>query len=483
MRKARLLFITLLLASCAIGQTRQSPGGPQVPPPPPPPQPARKPPPPPPLALTPVQIHAVVDSLCSRLQEAYIFPDTAARIAQYLQAQYEKGAYSNYRDPRELVIRLRSDLRTAHHDDHLRLEYRQPERETGATRGQRAGNGEAPQLQEPDTAGEAQRRREDNARRLAEAREKNFSFVRAEVLPGNIGYVRLDGFTGFVDEAMPTISSAFRFVSHTQALIIDVRSNGGGSPWMVTRVESYFFPERTHMNDIVSRYEGTTEMWTDPGKTDGLYLSMPVYILACRGTHSAAEDFTYGMQSIHRAIIVGDTTIGGAHPTRGYEIGLGFFAMIPGARSLNPYTHTDWEGTGVRPDVLVAPEKALEAAESAFFTRQIQQAGTDEEKARFQWQFNNLKASLVTVTPDSAALAPYAGVYEGGLEFYVRGRDLYCRNPERGGGVFRCRYFAPGEFVLDENVELKFTRDGSGKVNGMEMHWSFGGVSYKARNR
>jgi len=452
MRKARFLFIALLsvscvlAAGCALGQTR--PGDP------------------PPPNLTPVQIHIVIDSLCSRLKQAYIFPDTALKIAQYLQVQYKKGAYSNYRDPRELAVRLRNDLQAAHHDDHLRLGYRPP--------------GQAPQR--VDTTGAAQRQREDNARRLADAREKNFSFIRAEVLPGNIGYVRLDGFTGYVDEARPTITSAFRFVSHTRALIIDVRFNGGGSPWMVTRVESYFFPERTHMNDIVSRYEGTTEMWTDPGKTDGLYLSMPVYILACRGTHSAAEDFTYGMQSIHRAIIVGDTTIGGAHPTQDYDLGLGFVAEIPGARSLNPYTHTDWEGTGVRPDVLVAPEKPLETAETSYYTRQIQQAGTDEERDRFQWQFNNLKASLVSATPDSAALTAYTGVYEGGLDFYVRGRELYCRNPERGGGVFRCRYFAPDEFVLDENVELEFTRDAAGKVNGFRMHWSQGGVSYKARN-
>jgi len=251
---------------------------------------------------------------------------------------------------------------------------------------------------------------------------------------------------------------------------------------MVTRIESFFFPERTHMNDIVSRYEPTIEMWTDPAKTDGLTLSMPVYILADKGTHSAAEDFTYGMQSIHRAVIVGETTIGGAHPTRGYEIGLGFVADIPGSRSLNPYTHTDWEGTGIHPDIPITPDKALETAETAVFTKELQQAGTEEEKRRIQWQLNNIRAAHSITAPNPKALAAYTGTYDGGLDFYVGGDSLFCRNPERGGRVFQLLYFAPDQFVLDENVELEFTRDPAGKVNGFNMHWSDGGTSYKARN-
>lgn len=439
MRTAPILLIILLSAIYSFGQTPD---------------------------LTPAQVHTVVDSLCSRLQQAYIFPDTALKMAQYLQAQHKKGAYVDLRDPRRLAARLAGDLQTAHHDDHLRVMY-QPRQ---------------PEPQQTDTAGAAQRQREANARRLAESQAENFSIVRAEVLPGNIGYVRLNGFTGFVDEATPTVTSALSFVSHTRAVVIDLRSNGGGSPWMVTRVESYFFPERTHMNDIVSRYEGTTGMWTDPSKTNGLYLSMPVYILAGKGTHSAAEDFTYGMQSIHRAVIVGDTTIGGAHPTRGYEIGLGFFAVIPGARSLNPYTHTDWEGKGVIPDILVAPEKALETAEAAVFTHELQQAGTDEERRRIQWQLNNMLAPNRAAAADPKTFTAYTGTYEGGLDLYVDGSNLYCRNPERGGSVFKLLYFAPDQFVLDENVELEFTRDAAGKVTGFRMHWSNGGTSYKARN-
>jgi hypothetical protein len=448
MRKARILFILLLSATCSFGQARPPSGGPPIP------------------ELTPAQIHTVIDSLCSRLKQAYIFPDTAVKMAQYLQAQYKKGVYANYKDPNQLAARLAGDLQAAHHDDHLRVMSLPPH----------------PEPRRTDTTGAAQWEKEENARRLAEAQAANFSFVRAEVLTGNIGYIRFDGFTGNVDEATPTVASALRFVANTRALIIDLRSNGGGSPWMVTRIESFFFPERTHMNDIVSRDEATIEMWTDPAKAEGLIFSKPVYILACRGTHSAAEDFTYGMQSVHRAVVVGETTIGGAHPTRDFDIAFGIFAAIPGSRSLNPYTHTDWEGTGVRPDLPAPLDKALEAAESAIFTHELQQAGTDEEKGQVQWQLNKFKAAHTTATADSSALAAYTGVYEGGLDFYIRGRDLYCRNPERGGGEFKLQYFAPDQFVLDENVQLEFTHNPAGKVEGFRMHWSNGRISYKARN-
>src|SRR5690348_15445478 len=119
MRTAQMLLLILLSATCTFGQTPD---------------------------LTPAQVHTVLDSLCSRLKQAYIFPDTAVKMAQYLQAQYKKGAYADYRDPRRLATRLAADLQAAHHDDHLRLTY-QPSR---------------PGSQRTDTTGEAQREKDEN---------------------------------------------------------------------------------------------------------------------------------------------------------------------------------------------------------------------------------------------------------------------------------------------------------------------------------
>ncbi|GIO37042.1 hypothetical protein J41TS12_19030 [Paenibacillus antibioticophila] len=68
------------------------------------------------------------------------------------------------------------------------------------------------------------------------------------------------------------------------------------------------------------------------------------------------------MQATKRATIVGETTSGGAHPTGQFDVGQGFLAFIPHSRSISPITKTDWEGTGVIPDVQVPADQALQKA-------------------------------------------------------------------------------------------------------------------------
>jgi hypothetical protein len=418
------------------------------------------------LVITPAVTRTVIDSIRQALNRYYIFPDAASKMAAYLEQEFKKGAYKNIKDPQELAKRLEKDIQKAHHDGHFRFDY-------------------APDFARrlSDTTGQAQRRPIEAAEALADMRKRNFLFVKAEVLPGNIGYVAFNGFTGFVKEARPTFTSAFRFVANTNALIIDLRNNGGGSPDMVNQVESYFFSTKTHLNDIVDRLSGnTTVYWTDPAKADSVILQMPVYILTSKGTFSGAEDFTYGMQSVKRAVVVGDTTGGGAHPVRPFDVGQGFVAGIPFARSLNPYTNTDWEGTGVIPDIPVSSDKALATAQTYIFTQQLKDAKTEKEVKKLQWQIKSVKAMQPDNKPDSTALAGFTGIFQGGLNFYVRGNDLYCKNAERGNAIYKLNYITGSEFLLDENVQVEFIKDASQKVAGIKMHWVNGGETYRPRD-
>jgi hypothetical protein len=201
----------------------------------------------------------------------------------------------------------------------------------------------------------------DRLRRLTLDRERNFGFEKVERLAGNVGYVELVTFAGPWD-AQATAVAAMALLAHTDAVIFDLRANGGGSPGMVQFLCSYLFDERTHLNSLYFR-EGdrTQEFWTHD--VPGTKLpDVPVFVLTSARTFSAAEEFSYNLRTRSRATLVGETTRGGANPGGLFPIDAQFEIVIPTGRAINPVTGGNWEGIGVEPHVSVAADSALEAA-------------------------------------------------------------------------------------------------------------------------
>lgn len=284
---------------------------------------------------------------------------------------------------------------------------------------------------------------------------ENYWCKRAEVFPGNIGYVQLNGFAEPNAEDTAILFAAFSMVRYTKALVIDLRKNTGGSPFMVNLIESMFFSTKTHMNDIVSKTpEENHVFWTNPRTAGGLRLNMPVYILTSGMTFSAGEDFAYAMQSIHRATIVGDTTGGGAHPVHPYPIGNGFVAAIPFARALNPYTHTDWERVGVIPDIPVHQEDALAAAIKAFY-QSASAAGPTQA-----WEEKNSLAYLNSTLPTQDLVDSATGQYQGDINVYARGQHLFLRTPIFHNVELPLRYATGKEFMVMDDVSVEFVSGG-----------------------
>jgi C-terminal processing protease CtpA/Prc len=152
-------------------------------------------------------------------------------------------------------------------------------------------------------------------------------------------------------------------VSGTHALIIDLRRNGGGAVEGVVLWCSYLVPARTHLNDIFHAGTGETmQFWSLPYVPGERYLENPVYVLTGARTFSGGEDFGYTLQALGRATIIGRTSGGGAHPTRGFPVSAGVHIAIPFARSVNPVTGTNWQGTGIVPDISVPEDEALDVA-------------------------------------------------------------------------------------------------------------------------
>ena len=208
--------------------------------------------------------------------------------------------------------------------------------------------------------------RDHEARRLAMrqmGRLDNFGIHRVERLDGNIGYLDVRR-VAVPANAGPAISAAMELVAGTYALIIDLRHNGGGSPEGVVFWCSYLFTEQpTHLNDIFHADTGETrQFWALPYVPGTRYVDRPVYVLTSSHTFSGGEDFCYTLQALGRAELIGETTGGGAHPTRGFPISPAVHIGIPFARSINPITGTNWQGTGVVPDIAVPEAEAYDVA-------------------------------------------------------------------------------------------------------------------------
>ena len=187
---------------------------------------------------------------------------------------------------------------------------------------------------------------------------------KVERLPGNVGYIELRGFHGTSPEASAAASAAMSSLADADVLIVDLRRNGGGSPHMVALITSYLFDAPVHLNSLYSRErDRTDDFWTTRevvGERFGG--NKPVFVLTSKRTFSGAEEFSYNLKALKRATIVGETTGGGAHPGALRRLNPRFAMFVPTGRAINPVTKTNWEGTGVAPDVEVAADQALEKA-------------------------------------------------------------------------------------------------------------------------
>jgi hypothetical protein len=378
-----------------------------------------------------IKPHIVADSLGLMLRQHYVFEDEAIRIATYLKQRSDSGLYDQITTPGALSEALYRDIQTIHRDDHFFITY-------------------APGFAQQLTSG-SNHNPPPNIKALE---TENYWCKRAEVFPGNIGYIQLNGFAEPNAEDTGVLFSALRLVQFTQVLVIDLRRNTGGSPYMVNLIESVFFPRKTHMNDIVSRAtEENNVFWTDPSVAGGLRLNMPLYILTSGMTFSAGEDFAYAMQSIHRATIVGDTSGGGAHPVHPYPIGNGFVAAIPNARALNPYTHTDWERTGVIPDIAVHQEDALTAAIKAYYH-------STTSTPALAWEEKNVQAFINMSSASQEIIDSASGSYQGDIKVYARSNHLFVRTPLFHNVELPLRYASGKEFMVMDDMSVEFISGG-----------------------
>jgi hypothetical protein len=271
----------------------------------------------------------IVAHLSTELRNKYIYPVVGEKGATAITAAAASGAYDRIVDLPAFTTRLTDDLRGVMTDKHLMVF------DTTSRPGLSVAS---------LPAGEA-------------------GIVRADRLPGGIGYLQIDGFAN-PWAFKPALDRAMAGLKGSRALILDVRGNGGGDPASVSYLVSYLVPagERIGINTIVWRKAGTTNLTRKPFFSEPTPISfagVPAYVLTSGNTFSGGEELAYDMQTLKLGTMVGEVTGGGANPGERVSIGRGVMAFIPAGRAESPVTGSNWEGRGVQPDLKVPAADAL----------------------------------------------------------------------------------------------------------------------------
>jgi len=332
------------------------------------------------MTVDAAQRQVVIDGVIRELRTSYVFPEQAKKIELALRQQQKRGAYDAITSAEKLSKTISQHMQAVNNDKHLNIFY------------------SAAPIPERDK--DMKPTAEQMAAELAEMKAQNFGIERVERLPFNIGYFALNGFMP-AREVANSMAAAMTLVANTDALIIDLRKNGGGDANTVTLLASYFLDERTHMTDIYDRpTDRTDQMWSSDTVAGAHYgQKKDVYILTSKRTFSAAEDFSFAMKNLKRVTIVGETTGGGAHPGGVARLSEHFAMFVPSGRSMNPKTKLDWEVVGVAPDVMTNADDAMKTAQIAILKKI---AGAEKDAKRVE-RINARIAKIGTETSAGAA--------------------------------------------------------------------------------
>ena len=370
--------------------------------------------------------------------EYYPLPEVSLRMINYLHEKQKKGDYNQFKNLNDFTTQLTKDLRKISNDDHIRV---------------------YPYEKIPDDL-------------LSEIKlgypENNYGFQKVEILTGNIGYINLTTFNN-PKSAGPTAIAAMNFVANSDALIIDLRLNGGGDEAMAQFISSYFFDKSTHLTDNFIRKDSITEQrWTQEWVPGPRITESPIYILMSSYSYSSAEVLAYQLQQIKRAKIVGEKTRGGAHGVRYMSFpDILINLKVPYSQEINPYSKTNYIN-GVIPDIPCPSDKALIVAQLEAAKELLKTETDSQKKYKLEWSIAGKKIDLNPKIIGSLELSEYQGIYknikisiEGEALILQRGNSMKQEMIPMGNDVFKYKD------LNEEKYRIQFTRNENGIITGM----------------
>lgn len=399
-----------------------------------------------------------VGGVAKAIEDNYFDPAKGKAVADGLRAAAAKGEFDSLTDPRDLSRVLSERLRPLDHHFNVAWQPEDAPRPAGS----------------PPPASRLSY--EDELRRGA------YGFRRIEMLPGAVGYIDMRGHADFAfgnpdDPARRAIDAALQLVSGADAVIIDLRDNGGGSPAMVGYLVSAFTPKDAKIYNVFHSREGTES--ERPAETYARpRLDVPLYILTSARTGSAAEATAYTLQAAKRATIVGETSAGAANPGGPAPVGGGFSVFVSRGAPINAVTKANWEGVGVKPDVAVPAADALVKAQILALEAVLAKRPNGPEAVDNRWALEALKAEA-NPPAGIGGLDQLTGAY-GDLVVTRTGSILTMQRGKRPPAVLvplgDLTFFVKGE----PSRRVVFEQDAAGKTVGLELRFS-GGQSARFR--
>ena len=404
----------------------------------------------PPPATATAAPRDVVEQVATLIENNYFDPTRAAAIADDLRAGARAGQFDSLRDPRDLATAVTARLQPSDH--HFRL--------TWSPAGQ-------PTSDRPDSANPGP------AQSLETLERRNaYGFRRVEILPGALGYIDLRTFADFSfakpdEPARQAADAALALVASADAVIVDLRNNGGGSPNMVGYLVSAFTPPDANIYNTF-RHRDTVGTERPKQSYAKPRLDVPLYILISGRTASAAESTAYTLQAAKRAVLVGEVSRGAANPGGELPVGDGFNVFISTSTAINPITGTNWEGVGVKPDVPVSPDKALERAEILALQGVLAQ-DPNGASVETRWILEALQSEATPAPSPGAPLSDYVGTYTAGASIIAERAGLALRR-DRSPPWSLVRIHDDVFAVRDEPFRrVQFERNASRKITRFEL--------------
>lgn len=399
--------------------------------------------------LTAAQRTAAVAAIIQTVESRYVFPDRVPAIRDRLNAGLAGGRYDTA-DRGAFAERITADLRESSGDGHMYMNNAPAEYAAAIT-------------SDGDTF--------DNPALKAiwaeAARRGNHGLAEMRILPGNVRYLRISGFQWVADRTGQAYDDAMRFLRDGDAVVIDLRGNGGGDHAAVRYLLSHFMaPDQLDITFLEAGKEPVQSRTLDYLPA-GRLLGKPLYVLISPQVGSAAEAFAYDVQQFHLGTLVGGTTAGAANNNTFFPIAPGFMLSVSFGRPVHPVSGANWEATGVSPDVAVDPSTALDAAVSLALAGLLARTDADPvDRAGWQWAQTGAEARLHPVTVETPRLQVLAGTYGGRAILFEDGGLIWRRM--NGQKVKLVPMTADGLFSAegyDDRLRMKLTGD------VLEMQW------------